>query len=130
MGIVTWLLGLSTAKLMMLLAAAAVVLIVGFITGKKLKKWILERWEKKHGGTVVIQGSVIKKILSQVNHGPNNLNVLDEDLYAVGCEDLDKDTDDDALNLEKLHSEEGLSEKLKNTLQQNEGVLIFDNTSG
>ncbi len=126
MGIITWLAGLGAAKLIALFAAIAATLVIGFITGKKIKQLILKYLEK-HKHTVVLPGSVIKTAIESANHGINNIDILDDDVIIANYDNLD--TDDDILDIEKLRSNDGIASTLQNAFDTNNNVLIFDKTS-
>lgn len=113
-----------------MIALAVLMLIVGVITGKILKKKILERLGIKGvDSEITISAGGLKEYIEQAH--PKTFTKDDLDALSKMDDDdiimIDKKTDGSYGAVHRLHSDDGLSDKLRTAYQQNDGIMEFEN---
>lgn len=112
-----------------MIVLAVLLLLVGIITGKILKKKILERLKIKGvDGIVTIEVGSLKDYVEQAH--PKTFTAEDLDALDEMDEDdiimMDKKTDGSYGAVYRIHSDDGLSDNLRKAYQQNDGIMIFE----
>lgn len=111
--------------------AIAAVLVIGYLTVKKLKELIQERKEKNEKSRVAFGET--KKIIKE------NAKEIIENSSAMTMEDLEKVSEetpyfvvdydpltDEVSDYTTIKPEEGVDEKIDNMMNQSDGIIVFE----
>lgn len=112
-----------------MIALAVLMLIVGVITGKILKKKILERLGIKGvDGEITISAGGLKEYIEQAH--PKTFTKDDLDALSKMDDDdiimIDKKKDGSYGDIHRIHSNDGMSDSLRDIYRQNDGIMVFE----